>query len=77
MWFIRAMGELGDGQMIPLYADPGENFVYATLFFNYFSDAPIFDTYDLMLYSEPQITWEDFLNAFSEKEKEETDFTTA
>ena len=81
MWFIQAIGEFEDGQRHPVYADLSESYVYATAFFNYFSDAPTFDTYDLMLESEPQVTLkqglEDILNAISEKEKEEVPFPTA
>jgi hypothetical protein len=77
MWFIRAMAEFDNGEMIPVYADLSESYVHATLFFDYFSDAQIFDTYDLMWETEPQVTLEDILNAFSEKEKEEVNFSTA
>ena len=81
MWFIKAIGEFENGVQLPVYADLGENFVYATVFFNYFSDAPIFNTFDLMLDKEPQVGLEqglkDILNAISEKEEKEVPFPTA
>ena len=77
MWFIQAIGEFEDGQRHPVYADLSESYVYATAFFDHFSDAETFNTYDLMLEREPQITLEDILNAISEKEKEEVPFPTA
>ena len=77
MWFIRALGEFENGMQVPVIADLGENFFHATTFFDYFSSAPTFDTYDLLLEKEPQITMEDILNAISEKEKEEVPFPIA
>ena len=77
MWFIKSLGEFGDGTQIPVIADLSGTSLHAMSFFGYFEDAPTFDTYDLLLEKEPQITVEDILNAISKKEKEETDFTNA
>lgn len=77
MWFKKALAEFENGVQTPVYTDLGENTLHATLFFAYFEDAPVFNTYDLMLDEEPQVTLEDILNAISEKEEEETDFTNA
>ena len=77
MWFIKALGEFENGMQLPVVADLGEYAVYPTVFFNYFSDAPILNTFDLLLDKEPQITLGDILNAISEKEKEEIPFPTA
>jgi hypothetical protein len=76
MWFIHAIGEFENGAQVPVIADLGESSFYATTFFDYFSSVPTFDTYDLLLDKEPQITLEDILNAISEKE-EEIPFPTA
>ena len=81
MWFQEVIAEFDNGQQISVIADLSENFLHATTFFSYFSDAPTFDTYDLLLDKEPQITLkqglEDILNAISEKEETKEDFTTA
>lgn len=76
MWFMKAVGEFENGQQMPVIADLGGNFVHATAFFNYFSAAPIFSTFDLVL-SKHQTSLEDILNAISKKEETKEDFTTA
>ena len=77
MWFIKAIGEFGDGQRLPVIADLSESFFHATTFFSHFSTAPVFDTFSLMLDKEPQITMDDILNAISKKEEKEIPFPTA
>ena len=81
MWFIKAIGEFDNGMQLPVIADLGEYVVYPTVFFSYFSSAPTFDIYDLLLDKEPQVTLKQglkgILNAISEKEKEEVPFPTA
>ncbi|GAF74663.1 unnamed protein product [marine sediment metagenome] len=77
MWFIKSLGEFGDGSQIPVIADLSGTSLHAMSFFSYFSDAPTFNTYDLILDEEPQVTLEDILNAISEKEETKEDFTTA
>ena len=76
MWFKRAIAEFEGGVRLPVIVDLGDESIHATTFFDYFEDAPIFNTYDLILDREPQITLDDILNAISKKETEE-DFTTA
>lgn len=77
MWFIKSMGEFENGVQIPVIADLSGTSLHAMSFFSYFEDAPTFNTYDLVLDEEPQITLKDILNAISEKEEKETGFTTA
>ena len=78
MWFIKSLGEFGDGSQIPVIADLSGTSLHVMTFFAYFEDVPIFNTYDLILDDEePQITMEDILNAISKKEKEEVPFPTA
>ena len=77
MWFIQAIGEFENGAQVPVIADLSESSFHATTFFDYFSSATRFDTYDLLLEKEPQVTLDDILNAISEKEKEEIPFPTA
>ena len=81
MWFIQTIGEFENGMQVPVIADLSESSFHATTFFDYFSSAPTFDIYDLLLDKEPQITLkqglEDILNAISEKEEKEIPFPTA
>ena len=77
MWFVKSLGEFGDGSQIPVIADLSGTSLHAMSFFTYFEDAPTFNTYDLILDDESQVTLEDILNAISKKEKEEIPFPTA
>ena len=77
MWFIKSLGEFGDGSQIPVIADLSGTSLHAMSFFAYFGDAPIFNTYDLILKDEPQVRLEDILNAISKKEEKEIPFPTA
>ena len=81
MWFIKSLGEFGDGSQIPVIADLSGTSLHPMSFFSYFEDAPIFNTFDLILDKEPQVTLkqglEDILNAVSEKKEEEIPFPTA
>jgi hypothetical protein len=80
MWFIKSLGEFGDGSQIPVIADLSGTSLHPMSFFSYFEDAPIFNTFDLMLddeNEEPQVTVEDILNAISEKKEKEIPFPTA
>ena len=81
MWFIKSLGEFGDGSQIPVIADLSGTSLHPMLFFSYFEDVPTFNTYDLILDEEPQVTskqgLEDILNAISEKKEEEIPFPTA
>ena len=71
MWFIKSLGEFGDGLQIPVIADLSGTSLYAMSFFSYFSSAPTFNTYDLILDRE------DILNVISKKEEKEISFPTA
>lgn len=77
MWFIKSLGEFGDGSQIPVIADLSGTSLHPMSFFSYFEDAPIFNTFDLILDEEPQVTLEDILNAISKKEEKEIPFPTA
>ena len=81
MWFIKSLGEFSDGSQIPVIADLSGTSLHAMSFFSYFEEAPVFNTYDLMLDKEPQVTLkqglEDILNAISEKKEKEIPFPTA
>ena len=77
MWFIKSLGEFDNGVQIPVIADLSGTSLHAMSFFTYFGEAPIFNTYDLMLEKEPQLTMEDILNAISKKEEKEIPFPTA
>ena len=53
MWFTRAIGQTGDGELFPIvFGSTGED-IYPTMFFEYFSNAPEFDVYDLELDTLP------------------------
>jgi len=77
MWFIKSLGEFSDGSQIPVIADLSGTSLHPMSFFSYFEEAPVFNTYDLMLDKEPQVTMDDILNAISEKKEEEIPFPTA
>ena len=76
MWFMKAMGVFEDGETLVI-ADLSGTSLHPMSFFSYFEDAPIFNTFDLILDEEPQVTMEDILNAISEKKEKEIPFPTA
>lgn len=79
MWFRKVTAEFENGVQLPVIADLSGNFLHATTFFDYFKNAPIFNTCDLLLPRDETLdmTLEDILRAISEEESPEIDFTSA